>query len=138
MSENTKQQGSSTSQNSTETTSNYSLPSQGTEKFDRGNIEKIEDTVFGIANNEKGWFLVMGNNIITTPKDTRKECLQQLEDDKWNIIMKMIILVVDKTIEVAMEERDAIEAQSREAKAPEIGTIEKTAIGEYNLQFPKS
>lgn len=108
MSEKTKQQESSNSQNSTGTNNNLNSDLQ---IVDRGNIEKIEDTVFSIANNDKGWFLAIGPNIITQPKPTRKECLEQLEKDMWNIIMKMIIVVTDQTLEVALEEKGLVKNQ---------------------------
>lgn len=64
-----------------------------------GEIEKIEDTIFSIVNSpEHGWFLSIGQQRITEPTKTRDETLKQLGDippETWNIIMKMIIIVVD-------------------------------------------
>lgn len=105
MSENTKTEGLSISQNSTDTDNN--LNSSEKVQVDKGSIEKIEDTVFSIANSpEQGWFLAIGKEIITKPMPTRKECLDQLEKDKWNIIFKMIILVTEKALEVNLDERE--------------------------------
>lgn len=97
MSENTKTGESSKSQNYTETNNNSAY---GDIKIDKSNIEKIEGTLFSIANDpETGWFLSIGKYIITEPFPTKEEAISQLELDKWNIIMKMIILVVNTTID---------------------------------------
>lgn len=62
-----------------------------------GSIENIEDTAFTIAQDlELGWFLAMGHNRITKHMPTREEAIELLEKDKWNIIMIMIIIVVEK------------------------------------------
>lgn len=96
MSENTKIGESYKSQNYTET--NNSLNSDS--KIKVGDIERLEGTIFNVANNpESGWFLAIGKSIITEPFPTREQAIEQLEIDYWNIIMKMIILVVDKTLE---------------------------------------
>lgn len=73
------------------------------------NIESIEDTVFSIANSpEEGWFLAIGANRITDPVPTREECISVLEHpkEKWNIIMKMIIIVCEASLKVEREEME--------------------------------
>lgn len=80
--------------------------------MDASNIEKIEDTVFSIVNDpDNGWFLAIGHNRITEPVPTQKECLELLDKDKWNIIMKMIIIVTEATLKVDAEERRALEGE---------------------------
>lgn len=97
MQVNSKISESSKSQNYTETNNSLNLDS----KIYADNIKQIEGTIFNIANNpEKGWFLTIGHHIITECYPTQKEAIDQLELDKWNILMKMIILVVEKTIEL--------------------------------------
>lgn len=96
-----KQQEYLKSQDSTETTNS----SNSSENFNPKDIEKIENTVFAIANNERGWFLTIGNNIITEPKETRKECIEQLEKDMWNIIMKLIVLITDHIVDRIVDEK---------------------------------
>lgn len=69
-------------------------------------IEKIEDTIFSIANSpEHGWFLAIGHKRITNCYPTRKQAIDQLEEDKWNIIMKMIVIITEGTIAVELDER---------------------------------
>lgn len=90
-------QGMSNLQNSTGTEGN-----SNSLQVDRGNVERIEDTVFGIANNDQGWFLTIGKNAITKPVETRKGCIGQLgelQPVQWDIIFKMVILVAEHLID---------------------------------------
>lgn len=96
MQTNTKQEGSSSTLNYTGADNRQNSNS----KIDIGNIEKIEDTVFSIVNGPEGWFLSIGKSRVTECYKTRDEAIDRLEVDKWNILMKMIIIVVD----VAMNE----------------------------------
>lgn len=94
------------SQNSTETKTNLNSSDI---KINRTDIHQIDNTIFNIVNDpEKGWFLTIGHNIITEPQYSREEALKLLSTDKWNIIMKMIILVVDQCVETILKENNII------------------------------
>lgn len=61
--------------------------------------EKIEGTPFTIIEDtEKGWYVVMGNYIITKPSDTKELAMRILEIERWNIILTMIIIVINKQL----------------------------------------
>lgn len=101
----TKQSEQENSQNSTETGNKGNSPLNKETMVPIGNIERIEDTVFSICNDPNhGWFLAIGANRITEPVETREECISKLETkEKWDIIMKMIILVTEATHEVDLD-----------------------------------
>ncbi len=91
----TKQSEQENLQNSTETNSKQSC-----------NFDQIENTIFTIVNDpEKGYFLAIGANRITEYFKTSTKAINQLNEDMWNIIMKMVIIVTETAYKVDQDEK---------------------------------
>lgn len=62
------------------------------------NRERIEGTPFTIIEDkEKGYYITMGNYLITHPTKTKTEQIEKLHHlETWNIILTMIIIVINK------------------------------------------
>lgn len=57
--------------------------------------EKIENTPFHITGINEKYFITFAHYRLTTDHDTIIEALQSLEDNKWNIIMYLIGIIID-------------------------------------------
>lgn len=78
--------------------------------------EKIENSPFYvIGNEEKGYMIVLGKNIVTDPVPTIEECKQQLQTGMWNIILKVAAIVHEA---IAKEVADQIEKENKEQSGP--------------------
>lgn len=57
---------------------------------------KIEGTPFYVTGNEeKGYFIRLGDYKISEAKQTEDEAIKDLEENKWNIMVNIIATVVD-------------------------------------------
>lgn len=77
-------------------------------KYPLVDFTPIEDTVFSIVNDPNhGYFLAIGQNRISEYYKTHEEAMYVLEHptEKWNVIMKMIIIVHEAAERTAEEER---------------------------------
>lgn len=62
-------------------------------------MEKIEGTPFTLIHQEQKWFIVMGDHRVTEPTETKQQCLEKLEKEKWLLTMHIAIIAVQKTLE---------------------------------------
>lgn len=55
--------------------------------------EQIENTPFWALRIENGWFLALGDNRLTPPYKTKKECIEHLDKHKWQVIMQVALIM---------------------------------------------
>lgn len=76
-------------------------------------MEKIEDTIFSIANNPQyGWFLLIGPNRVTDIYKTREEALKVIDvipPATWDIIFKMVCIASEAAYKVDRNEEGEVE-----------------------------
>lgn len=59
--------------------------------------EKIEGTPFTITGSPtKGYFLRIGDYRLTNMGLSKRSIIKQMEEEQWNIILKMIAVVIDR------------------------------------------
>lgn len=61
--------------------------------------EKIKGTPFWIIGDQDGWGIVLSNYRLTRIHQTKEAALKELEDEKWNLIMRMASIIFEKQIE---------------------------------------
>lgn len=54
---------------------------------------KIEGTPFTMVIKEEKYFITLGNYMMTEPQESYADALNQLEENKWNIILNMSIII---------------------------------------------
>lgn len=70
--------------------SNSNTNANGTPNSNYTNVE-IENTPFRLIGKEEiGYIITLGKYKLTTEKDTEAEALDELENNKWNIIFRLI------------------------------------------------
>lgn len=63
--------------------------------------EQIENSpLFIIGNNIEGYFLTFGKYRITERKNTIVEIRKEIEEDKWNIIIRLISTMIEITDQI--------------------------------------
>lgn len=68
------------------------------------NREKIEGTPFwliGIL--EQGWFIVMGDQRLTEPVETKEQALKLLQTEHWQIMMNMVVTLIETGKKIDIE-----------------------------------
>lgn len=83
-----KQEDILNSQNSTEETHN-----QNSTLNER---EKIEDTPFWVVKQEEKWFITLGEYRVSQIKESKDEALKTLEENKWDLVIHMVIIISEK------------------------------------------
>ena len=75
---------------------------QNVNEADRENYfehKEIEGTPFhSIYQEDKGWFIVMGNHRLTEPTKTQEEAEAQISFKDWNFVTRVIGVITDYTI----------------------------------------
>lgn len=66
--------------------------------------EKIQGTPFTLVRDGINWLIVMGNHRVTDNCDTREIALNKLKQDRWDIILTMILIVQNTTKEQQQED----------------------------------
>lgn len=61
-------------------------------------IEKIEGTPFTLVRDHTKWFITMGNTKLTEPENTKELTLQKLTTEKWQIIMRVAIIITKQIL----------------------------------------
>lgn len=103
-------------QHSIEKTHNSNSINIPTEKQIIVEKENIKDTPFWLLKIEQGWFLAMGDNRLSEIYKTKKEALNHLEKNHWNIIMQLI-LIVEKTLKKEVDgQQDKILNENQKLK----------------------
>lgn len=91
-------------QERTQNGQHFAVENQNKEtSFDQNNQlierEPIDGTPFYcVGNLETGFFIALGKYRLTEPKPSVYECMKQLQDNQWHIIMNLII-TIQSTIE---------------------------------------
>lgn len=68
----------------------------GTKLVDR---IKIVGTPFTMVNYGENWYLMMGRyRLNETEYKTQEEVLQYMEDNQWDIILKMIAIIIENPV----------------------------------------
>lgn len=68
--------------------------------------EPITNTPFRIIGFEReGWAIVIGQKRLTEWKKTKEEALEELNDNKWNVLGAFIIAMIQAKEEMKKEER---------------------------------
>lgn len=57
--------------------------------------EPLEGTPFTIIKDEEGWMLVMGKYALTTKKETREELTTYIQEEMWNTIVKITVIIIE-------------------------------------------
>lgn len=60
--------------------------------------EPIEGTPFRLTKEQDKWYITFGNYKVTTGHEIKNYVLDQLETEKWMIMMHMTIIIVDKNM----------------------------------------
>lgn len=87
-----------------QTQSDISNISQNTKKANNSKSslinEKIPNTPFRIYGDEKiGYSIIVANRVVTLPKKTKEETIEQLTTEQWNIIANLICVVIEQNEE---------------------------------------
>jgi hypothetical protein len=69
--------------------------------------KQIEGTPFTLIRKENEYFVVMGNHRVTEGYDSEVEALNSIVNDKWLTILKMILIVNDRSKELDRENNSA-------------------------------
>lgn len=61
-------------------------------------ISQVNDVILNTpfrvyGNDEKGYCLILGNNVITEPKPTAQEAIDELKTNMWNIMLNAICVI---------------------------------------------
>lgn len=102
--------------NSTETKHrellNTQLNADETLNKDSGELihrEKIENTPFYlVGTEEKGYFLTMGKYKLTENQPTKQQALNDLTNERWNIVMRMSAIIHESIANEAIQKIDTI------------------------------
>lgn len=55
--------------------------------------KRLTGTPFNILNRDEKYCLTLGNNLLTQEFSTEKELLEHLENEKWNIMVSLILIL---------------------------------------------
>lgn len=70
-------------------------------------FNKWKNTPFIVVKNEEGWFLSMGDRVLTKVMDTEEELEQHVEENFWEFNLNVMIATIGrmKTIEAELKEQ---------------------------------
>lgn len=86
---------------------NSHRPDSGTEPLFK--VKRIAKTPFSIVNKEGNYFLTVGNHMISPTYNTEDKIMQWLEENKWNAVTTLILLLIDKQQERKMTHEKNVE-----------------------------
>lgn len=67
---------------------------------------EIPNTPFMIRRVEDKWFVTIGDYRLTEPEPTRKDAEIKLSIERWHIILKLIMIAVDKLSKTQNNDND--------------------------------
>ena len=70
------------------------IPNNGSSR--RTGVEHVEGTPFKLVTVEEGSFLAIGTYRLHEPRETKEEALKYMDENKWDLILHMI-LILDET-----------------------------------------
>lgn len=60
----------------------------------------IENTPFIMVHTNNKWFITLAQYKLTEPQETEEEALKEIEENKWNNILTIIAIIIDKDKEI--------------------------------------